>query len=979
MEHNKPSDLKQHIEELEQENAQLKKELKESKEKYRSLYDHAPLPYQSLDVNGHILDVNPAWLDTLGYTREEVIGLYFGSLLHEHWQMRFDQYFPQFKLEGYIHDAQFRIRHQQGHYLDVSFEGCVGYNPDGSFQQTYCVFKDVTARNKMEEALRQSKEELRITLHSIGDAVISTDTEGRVVRMNGVAEQLTGWKVEEAKGKLMDEVFHIINSRSEEKIDNPVHQVLKTGKLVGLANDTRLISKEGRTCQIADSAAPIMDEQGNVHGVVAVFRDVTEQYRMNRQIRESKAFMDAVFQSIQDGISVLATDLTIRYVNPVMEQWYSKKTPLVGKKCYSAYHNAGQPCDPCPSLRAMKSKKTESEVVPGYPDPDSPVRWLELYSYPILDSDSQEVRGVVEFVRDITQREEAERELRRHKDLLTRSQRIARLGSWEMDLKTNTLNWSDEVYRIFGLQPQEFEATFEAFLERVHPDERSNVAQAFRNSVQAGEEGYETEHRIIKKDTGQVRHVHEKADHFRDHHGEIYKSIGMVQDITDQKQYEEKILSYSEELQATTSDLRETNQELEATEEELRASNEELRDINRRLEEQKEEMERAKQKAEESDRLKSTFLANMSHEIRTPMNGIMGFSQMLQERDYPREKQRQFLGIIHSRTRHLLQIINDIVDVSKIEANQIALQFESFYLNDLMDELYNVFRNERSVYGKPYLQIVVDKGLDREQSLVNSDHYRLRQILDNLLSNALKFTDQGWVNFGYALQSNQTLLFYVKDTGSGIPSHQQANIFERFRQAEDSRGRIYEGTGLGLTISKNLAELLGGDMWLESEEGKGSVFYFTLPYKKKNPEKATANPGEINHYQDGQGKTILVIEDDTTSLQYIRELLEPDGYEVIACETGWEGHQRLRENPGIDLILMDIKLPDVNGLELTRKIRSSDFRPDVPIIAQTAYAMSQDARKSMEAGCDDYISKPIDVTSLKEKMQQLLIKGGSQR
>ncbi|MFP4047460.1 MAG: PAS domain S-box protein [Bacteroidales bacterium] len=369
----------------------------------------------------------------------------------------------------------------------------------------------------------------------------------------------------------------------------------------------------------------------------------------------------------------------------------------------------------------------------------------------------------------------------------------------------------------------------------------------------------------------------------------------------------------------------------------------------------------SKEKAEESDRLKSAFLANMSHEIRTPMNGIMGFSQMLQEKEFPRDRQKKFLNIIHSRTQHLLHIINDLVDVSKIEANQLTLNFQHLNLNDMMQELYTTYKNQLEKEEKTQIQLKKDLGLNYQGSYIESDFQRLRQIMDNLLNNAIKFTDEGTIEFGYNLSDEGTLVFFVKDTGIGIPSDKKDYVFERFRQLDDSSNRAYEGTGLGLTISKSLVELLGGEMWVDSKEGEGSVFYFTLPYKTQNTakkEETEKNEAEYN-WQD---KTVLVVEDDPTTLEYLKEVIEPMGVELILKQTGEEGYQAFKDNADIDLILMDIRLPDISGTEIIKRIRETNN--EVKIIAQTAHAMGEDRKLCLQAGADDYIAKPIEINHL---------------
>ena len=370
----------------------------------------------------------------------------------------------------------------------------------------------------------------------------------------------------------------------------------------------------------------------------------------------------------------------------------------------------------------------------------------------------------------------------------------------------------------------------------------------------------------------------------------------------------------------------------------------------------------AKEQAEESDRLKTTFLANMSHEIRTPMNGIIGFTQVLKQKDFPEEKEQEFLNIIHSRATNLLQIINDIVDISKIEANQLKVEYREFNLNQLLYELYNTYHFELQNLNKPDVQIYLNKVLDYKASLIYSDETRLRQILTNLVSNALKFTEKGEIEFGYKMRNEEELLFYVQDTGIGIPEDKQETIFNRFRQADEFTSRKYDGTGLGLSISMKLVEMLGGEIWVESEEGKGSCFYFTLPYKKIEKSTDGAYPDETLINYNWEGHRILVVEDDPTTQEYINEILKPTKAKVDFTETGESGLEYYQTSKTYSLILMDLKLPDMSGVEVTRKIRQNDT--SIPIIAQTAYAMGEDKDQCLEAGCNEFITKPFEPHSL---------------
>lgn len=386
----------------------------------------------------------------------------------------------------------------------------------------------------------------------------------------------------------------------------------------------------------------------------------------------------------------------------------------------------------------------------------------------------------------------------------------------------------------------------------------------------------------------------------------------------------------------------------------------------------KQNLREAKEQAEESDRLKSAFLANMSHEIRTPMNGILGFTQLMIHNTSENDEQKYYLDIIYDRGKHLLQIINDIIDISKIEANQLKIQKKVFCLNDLLYEMYHSYKAELDKNNQDDIQFDLVVDLPRGKSIIHSDRIRLQQILTNLISNAFKFTKQGKIEFGYKKQDASNIQFFVKDTGVGIPKAKHKEIFDRFRQAEETTPtRNYKGTGLGLSISKNLVHLLNGKIWVESEVDKGSVFYFTLPFEKGEQEQTPASyqEGENQDY-NWENKKILVVEDDPVSQNYLKEILDKTKAEIIITDNGTDAYKIYTQSPDVSLILMDIKLPDKQGNQVTREIRKENS--EVPIIAQTAYAMHNERTRFLEAGCTDYISKPIDPASLLALMNKYL-------
>jgi signal transduction histidine kinase/ActR/RegA family two-component response regulator len=375
-----------------------------------------------------------------------------------------------------------------------------------------------------------------------------------------------------------------------------------------------------------------------------------------------------------------------------------------------------------------------------------------------------------------------------------------------------------------------------------------------------------------------------------------------------------------------------------------------------------------REKAERSDKLKSAFLANMSHEIRTPMNSILGFSQLL-ETDITEEERKEYIKIINDSGIYLLQLIEDIIDISKIEAGQLEIFPKRFPIKELFDEMKAIFMQQLIKQGKE--NILIEYDLPDKDLLITTDKVRLKQILTNLLSNAVKFTEKGSITFGCKVEKG-TIRFFVKDTGTGIDPLFHKEIFERFMKVESrSPDKIYRGTGIGLSISKNLVTLLQGTIWVESVPGSGSTFYFTLPYKYEKLEgKQGYLPYEEAKGMRWEGKTILIAEDENTNYYFLRELLKRTGVNILHAENGEEAVRLTKEQPGISLVLMDLKMPVMDGFDATRLIKMYNRR--IPIIAQTAYAMEGDEEKSRRAGCDEYIAKPIRKENLLSLMAKYL-------
>jgi PAS domain S-box-containing protein len=368
-------------------------------------------------------------------------------------------------------------------------------------------------------------------------------------------------------------------------------------------------------------------------------------------------------------------------------------------------------------------------------------------------------------------------------------------------------------------------------------------------------------------------------------------------------------------------------------------------------------------KARTSDELKSSFLANMSHEIRTPMNSIIGFSNLLASEHIPDIQKKDFAHYIKTSSEILLNLVDDIIDIAKIEAGELKIVKKECELYSLGQELLTMSQEVRKKFNKHELDLIFNPEAGRHELFMKTDPFRLRQILINLITNAIKFTEKGCVEFGFSVRDERSLEFYVKDTGVGLSRTELDVIFERFKRTRRSEEKNIVGTGLGLAISRNLVQLMGGEMWVDSVQGAGTTFTFTLPYLKitQLPDRDDKAVRESTAY-NFTGAGILIVEDDPVSYAFLKELFQRTGADLHHAADGLEAVNLFRNIKNIDLVIMDIQLPEMDGFEATRIIRT--MNSNIPVIAQTAFAMSDDKEKMKQAGFDDYISKPIDINQL---------------
>lgn len=514
-------------------------------------------------------------------------------------------------------------------------------------------------------------------------------------------------------------------------------------------------------------------------------------------------------------------------------------------------------------------------------------------------------------------------------------QKVTIYGRWDYDFLKDRFTWTDEVKGIVGYDADATNSTIDSFIKNVHPEDRDDLEAAFFVALK-NRHLFKSEFRFLSKDGKEKYILAQGVAEYNDDKG-VRALIGTMIDITDRKIIENR-------LKRQKDNYLKLNEELIIS----------------------------RKKAEDSERLKSSFFSNMSHEIRTPMNGILGFSSLLMEPELSDEERLEYSQVIVDSGKRLLHIVNDILDISKLQSNTFKIMKSETKVNRLLNTLYSLFSQDEKVQSG-HVKFTLHKPLNDEESIMITDQNRLSQIITNLLSNAMKFTEEGEINFGYRVVGD-ALNFYTEDTGIGVPEDMKEKIFEPFRQVEGHLVKEHGGTGLGLAISRQLTHLLGGEMTLKSEEKKGSRFSFTLPYNKVKTTvlEEVVETSSKTLKDNIQDICLLIAEDDEVNFLFYKSFLG-SRLQLLRAKTGQEAIDLIKSNPNVDAVLMDMKMPIMNGYDAIKAIKK--LKPHLPIIAQTAYAMPEDKKKALDAGADDYISKPINRRHLLDKIKHFCVKG----
>ena len=1003
--------------------ANLEKNLKSERDKFNFILNELPIGVSVTDADHKFIYINPISNKIDGYPKnpQSILGK---SVINVHPRKNQPQVEKLLKAFVSGEKSLFSRESKRGkRTVDVS------YHAIKDSQEMYMglmrLVSDITEQKKIEGKLRKSAERFERWKASNFIGILHSNSKGEVIDANDTILNMLGYSKQDLSSGKLDwttltppEFLHLDQKAMEEAV--------KTGTWTPFEKE--YFHKDGHRIPILIGGSIFMESPDEY---IVFIIDLTEQKHaeeeLNKKTKEAQ-LLSIMLDNSSQPFAIGTPDGKLTRINSA----FCKLTGYTEEELLNdiSWNETLTP----QKWREYERKFLQKVITKGKPQffekeyirKDGKRISVELLMHRTLDAQNT-IQNVYGFINDITKRKQVEEALKESEGFLNRTGEIAKVGGWQLNASFDKVLWTRTTGRIHEL-PDGFVPSLEEAINYYHPDDQELVSECIRLAIEKGEP-FEFDTRLITAKGNQrwVRAIGRPT--MKD--GKCIWLSGTFQDITEQKKTEEKLKEQAVFVQqnpapvfrvntdgiiiAINNAAKEVSKDLTIEKsvykvlrnlsksvfknltvdeqiqiEESIGSKTYLFTIRKdtttqsiyffgsNISERKQteiELIKTKEKAEESERLKSTFLANMSHEIRTPMNGILGFTGLLKERDIPDVEKEKYIRVIENSGNRLLNIINDLIDMSKIEAGLVEVLISETDINNLSDQLLIFFKRQAETKG---LQLSLSTTLPDKEAILLSDQEKLYSILTNLINNAIKYTQNGSIDFGYIIKGDTEPVeveFFVKDTGNGIHKERLEAIFDRFIRS-GLNDDIAEGSGLGLSISKAYVEMLGGKIWVESEGGVGSQFYFTIPYKPvkskvsefKDAESETKLMDQIN--PKASGLKILIAEDDETAVNLLSILVKNISKEIIYAKTGIEAVELFRKNPDIDVVLMDIQMSGMNGYEATKQIR--EFNKDVVIIAQTAYAIAGDREKSIEAGCNDYISKPLNKKELLEKIENCL-------
>ncbi|WP_373534012.1 PAS domain S-box protein [Microcoleus sp.] len=867
------------------------------------------------DATGHSVYLNQAGQEMLGMSPEEARSPFsIDSVLPPSAKAKFhNEIIPTALREGrWAGEMLFLSR--DGEEIPVSQVVSVHKTAAGEVEFISTIARDIREqqaalrdRQKAEEVLKQSEERFRSLMEATAQIIWVCNTDGEMAIEQPTLGAFTGLTFEEYKGWGWLDTIHP---------DDRAH----VGSIWSAAvanrslyeDELRMRRYDGEYRYMSCRGIPIMNADGSVREWIGANTDITDRKQAEEALRDRNALLNSILASTPDLIVVKDRLGGYVAINSILANFLGKPIEeIIGKDDWELLSPE--------SAREMIAKDRQimaagiTEIYEEEVSQGETTKTFLTTKAPWRDANGN-ILGIIGTTRDISDRKQAENAIKqseeRYRSLILATSQIV----WTADVEGRCPDMPS--WRAYTGQT-EAEVVGFGWLDAIHPDDRERTNQVWMEAVQT-RSLYDVEYRIRGAD-GNYRYFQARGVPILNEDGSIREWVGTCSDIHDRKQAE-FVLS------------------------------------------------KAKEAAEAASRAKSEFLANMSHELRTPLNGIMGYAQILQRSKILKEEERSRIDIIYQCGSHLLTLINDILDLSKIEAQKVELQPTDFHFPAFLQGVAEMCRIRAELKG-------IDFHFPSVSELpigIRADEKRLRQVLINLLSNAIKFTDEGTVTFIVSFATEGKIRFEIRDTGTGIAQDQLQAIFQPFEQVGDRR-RQTEGTGLGLAISKRIVELMGSTIEVQSEMNVGSIFWFDVNLSQADEWVKTSqidHRGQIIGIKDRQPK-IVVIDDKWANRSVISNLLSPIGFEVSEANDGQEGWEKIIEVQP-DLIVTDLLMPELDGYELIKRVRESENFKDIVIIVSSASVFETDQYRSLEAGGNTFIPKPVQATELLQKLQQYL-------
>ena len=887
--------------------------LRESESHFYKFFEENGLVMLLIDADRReILDANRAATVYYGHSREQMVGLHISELdsespeelaLEMHRAVAEGR--PYFNLRD--RDANGQERFVECFYSFIVVEGR---------NVQFTVLIDVTERKRAEFKLQEATDYLTLATRAGGVGVWSQEMTSDRMRFDEQMCRL--WGIQAEGLEINWEELHGTVVHPDDRSQLAKEIVLANEGKREMQFEFRVVWPDGSVHHIRSFAQGQWDEAGRLLRVIGTNWDVTAQKQAEIEVRESEERYRASFE--QAAVGILHTSLDGRFL-----RCNKRLAAIVGytpdEVLGLTFQQITLPEDLADSLNLLPQLETGASATweKRYIRKDGSLVWVRLTSSAQRDAHGR-IQHLLTLIEDIDDRKQAEEKLRESSERLSLATRAGGVGIWDYNVVDNTLVWDDQMFRLYGKTREEFSGAYEAWQSGLHPEDRQRGEEELRAAIR-GEKEFDTEFRVVWPD-GSVHHIRALAVVKRDGGGNVTHFVGTNWDITAQKEAAEALL--------------ESNRHL--AEETVRASNLAV-------------------EAERANAAKSEFLANMSHEIRTPMNGILGITGLLL--DTPLDAaQRSYAEIVRECGENMLSLINDILDFSKIEAGRVDLEILAFDLVGMIDDLASVLAVK--AHGKG-LELLSDVDSSIPTQLCG-DVTRLRQILTNLIGNAIKFTAIGEVEISVTLSeetgTDVLLRFGVRDTGIGIPEGKRDRLFSKFSQVDSSTTRVYGGTGLGLAISKQLTELMGGTMGVLSEDGTGSEFWFTARLGKQLERREAPIPISVL-----LGKRLLIVDDNAASRRILAKQSIAAGMRIFQVEDSPQALQAIytaiAESDPFQLVVVDLHLPGMNGELMARAVKADPRMREVGIVLLKSIGSAATSKPPEEGSLATILSKPV--------------------